>query len=451
MDNIISSKSNAPVPLPLGTPGTSPYRAMAPIAAGLFFGFISVGLPLPVVPLFVHQVLGYDAAIVGGTVGLQFLATLLTRSYAGSVADEHGGKRSMMRGGAVCALAGVLYILASALQLSSVTALIVLLAGRVLAGFGESQLVTGSVAWMIATAGSQHAGKAMSLTGMAMYASLALGAPLGMLIYRHFGFSMAMSLIIIAPLLACGIGARVPAAFAPSGTRVPMTRVLGIIWRSGLSLSLQGVGFAVISAFASLFFASRGWSHAALAMTFFGGAYALMRVCFGYLPDRMGGYLVAVTSLSVEGIGQALLWLSPSETVALVGALLSGMGCSLLFPALGVEILKHIPPQSRGTALGGFVAFQDMAYGITGPITGVLAARAGYASVFLVAAAAALVGIGFVFSERAKSKTLTSGWRRTESQAKADATGLEAGTNVSDGNSQYAGYGEMDPRRPPHR
>jgi hypothetical protein len=108
-------------------------------------------------------------------------------------------------------------------------------------------------------------------------------------------------------LLACGIGARVPAAFAPSGRRVPMTCVLGTIWRRGLSLSLQGVGFAVISAFASLFFASRGWSHAALAMTFFGGAYAFMRVCFGHLPDRIGGYLVAVASLGIEGIGQALL------------------------------------------------------------------------------------------------------------------------------------------------
>jgi len=390
---------------------------MAPIAAGLFFGFISVGLPLPIVPLFVHQVLGYGDAIVGGTVGLQFLATVLTRSYAGNVADVRGGKRSMMRGGAVCAFAGVLYILASALPLPPVTALFVLLAGRVFAGFGESQLVTGSVTWMIATGGSQNAGKAMSLTGMAMYMSVAVSAPMGMLIYRHFGFSIAISLIVVAPLLACVIATRVPAVFAPSGRRVPMTCVLGTIWRSGLSLSLQGVGFAVISAFASLFFASRGWSHAALAMTFFGGAYAFMRVCFGHLPDRIGGYLVAVASLGIEGIGQALLWWSPSETVALLGALFSGMGCSLLFPALGVEILKHIPPQSRGTALGGFVAFQDIAYGISGPITGVLAARAGYPSVFLVGAVATLVGIGFVFTERAYSKTVVSGGRTSCVQA----------------------------------
>jgi MFS family permease len=245
----MSAHSNPPLPLPSGTRSENPYRAMAPVAAGLFFGFISVGLPLPVVPLFVHQVLGYGDAVVGGAVGLQFLATVLTRSYAGGVADAHGGKRSMMRGAAVCALAGVFYMLASALPLPPVTALIVLLTGRVLAGFGEGQLVTGSVTWMIATGGSQNAGKAMSLTGMAMYMSVALGAPLGMLIYRHFGFSMAMSLIIVTSLLACGIGSRVSAAFAPSGRRVPMTCVLAAragypsVFLVGAVATLVGIGF----------------------------------------------------------------------------------------------------------------------------------------------------------------------------------------------------------------
>jgi hypothetical protein len=72
---------------------------------------------------------------------------------------------------------------------------------------------------------------------------------------------------------------------------------------------------------------------------------------------------------------------------------------------------EHIPPQSRGTALGGFVAFQEIAYGLSGPITGVRAARAGYPSVFLVGAVATPVGIGFVFTERAFVQVTTCGFR----------------------------------------
>jgi hypothetical protein len=63
-DNMSSHRNTRPSLL-LRTRSASPYRAMAPIAAGLFFGFISVGLPLPVIPLFVHQVLGYGDATVG--------------------------------------------------------------------------------------------------------------------------------------------------------------------------------------------------------------------------------------------------------------------------------------------------------------------------------------------------------------------------------------------------
>jgi predicted MFS family arabinose efflux permease len=116
----------------------------------------------------------------------------------------------------------------------------------------------------------------------------------------------------------------------------------------------------------------------------------------------MSGYRVALWSLVVEAIGQALIWGAQHEAVALAGALVTGLGCALVFPALGVEALKRVLPANRGSAMGAFVAFLDIAYGVAGPAAGWVAGLFGYAAVYLFGAASAVLGAALVVTARSR-------------------------------------------------
>jgi MFS family permease len=384
-----------PAPIHLSRPASG-------VIAALFCGYLCVGLPLPVIPLFIHQQIGFSNLVVGLVIGTQFLATVLTRGYAGRLTDQQGGKRSALQGAGVCALGGLLYLISAQRELSPVISLTVVIVGRVAAGFGESQFVTGCLAWSIASVGPQRAGLSMAWTGIAMFAAIAIGAPIGMALYQAYGLQAAMIACVLAPLAAAAIALRTTLHTSPSGPRLPFYRVIGQIWREGLSLMLQGVGLSGLTAFASLYFAARSWGHAGLVMTAFGIGFIAVRAVLGSLPDKIGGYRVALWSLIVEALGQALLWVAPDELLALGGALVTGLGCALVFPALGVEALKRVLPANRGSAMGAFVAFLDIAYGFAGPAAGFIAGLFGYAAVYLLGAASAVLGAVLVVTTRTR-------------------------------------------------
>ena len=103
------------------------------------------------------------------------------------------------------------------------------------------------------------------------------------------------------------------------------------------------------------------------------------------------GAKVALVCVLIEVAGLLLIWQANSPIIAYAGAALAGFGYSLAFPGFGVEAVRRAPPQSRGAAMGAFVAFFDIAAGLTGPAAGAIAGAAGVNAVYLAGAGGVLL------------------------------------------------------------
>lgn len=367
---------------------TSAFTGLAPVVLAVFLGFLAISVPLAALSLEVRNHLRFGSATIGWVIGAQSLATLLTRHQAGTLCDQRGPRAAVLLGLPLTACSGLAYGLSSVLPMDPVAKLVVLLIGRLIAGLGESLFLTGLMSWGIARVGAARTGKVMSWTGIAIYAALGLGAPLGLAVQAAYGFVGVGVLVLLTPMLGWAIALRLAPVPAAGGQRVPFHRVLGLIWRPGLVLALATVPYAAMAAFLTLDYAAHGWPHAGTALLGFAAAYVLVRLVGSGLPDRFGATKVAVGSLVFEAIGQVLIWCAPAPGMAVLGATLTGLGFSLVFPAMGVLATRSVPPEQRGRAVGNFIAFADIALGVTGPVVGFATQWFGISSAFLVGACA---------------------------------------------------------------
>ncbi len=294
-----------------------------------------------------------------------------------------------MLGLPLAAVSGMVYGAAGLLNDGRLTELALLIVGRILMGLGESLFLTGLMTWGIGRLGAARTGVVMSWTGIAIYAAIGLGASAGLACQATGGLAAVGGLMVVVPLLAMAIIAPLPAVPAAIGARrVPFHQMFGLIWRFGSVLALATVPFAAMSAFLTLDYAVRGWPHAGSTLAAFAAAYIAVRLFRAHLPDRLGAAKVASGSLLLETIGQVLVWAAPDPAVAIAGTILTGLGFSLIFPCMGVLATQAVPPDLRGRALGNFIAFADMALGLTGPLVGIVTHWSGIATAFLIGAIA---------------------------------------------------------------
>lgn len=369
-----------------------------------FVGYFIIGLSLSVLPIFITKSLGYSLLIAGMVISLQYISTFFLRAYSGKIIDGKGPKPAVLFSMIGFSLTGIFLILAYYFKFSPILSLSFLIITRLLTGCAEGMVGASPINWAIMDLGEKHTAKIISYNGVACYGALAIGASLGIVIEHAYSLYGIGILSIILGILG----------FFFAKTKENKTnlnpqenqsfwKVLGKVAPFGVCLALGGIGFASISTFITLYYNYFHWNNGALCLSIFGGLFVAGRLIFSNVINNYGGIKVAIACLFVETIGLLIIAFATNAQMALVGAGVTGLGFSLIFPALGVVAIKSVSPSSQGSALAGYGLFIDISLGVAGPIIGSVADFFGMQFIFPFSAAMVFIGLGLAYFLKKKS------------------------------------------------
>ncbi|MBR1162254.1 MFS transporter [Bradyrhizobium elkanii] len=391
------------------TPPSSLRRAVLLPGLVAMFGLASLGAPLAVLPVRVDADLGFGPLVAGAVLAAEGLATLLTRPLVGRFADRRRARDATMLGLFGAVASGAFYLLAGVLPVSAFTALGLMVTGRVAMGIGQGFLFSGGTAWAVILAGPAQQGRAMSWVGLLFFAGISAGALLGGLAgdIAHLlttrlppqlapdSFLVAAAITMLVPLggLPLVLIAQRSAPSPHGAATVPLTAILGAIWRPTLGFGLAVMSYIGTTSFVVLAFLHRGWHGGSIALFAFLAAFALARPVFSGVCDRTTGPRPVLLALAALAGGMLILGLAPDEQTAIAGAIVAGCGMSMTYPLLALPVVRAVPVTQIASGIGLFDAAYDVATLITPPLAGLIAATVGYFAVFLVLAGISLLAM----------------------------------------------------------
>ncbi|MDP9955577.1 MFS family permease [Epilithonimonas hungarica] len=364
-----------------------------------FIGYFIIGLSLSVLPIFISKGLGFSMLVAGIVISLQYIMTFLMRAYSGKIIDNKGPKPAVLASMLSFAFTGSVLIMAYYFRFSPMISLLFLIVTRLFTGGAEGMIGASPINWAIMTFGEKHTAKIISYNGVACYGALALGASLGVTIVKHFNFYGLGILIVLLGLIGFFVARTKENRTGRQSEEEQRSfwNVLGKVAPFGLCLALGGLGFATISTFITLYYDYYHWQNGAMCLSVFGILFVAGRLVFSNAINRFGGINVAIASLAVETLGLTIISLSYHPYFALIGAGITGLGFSLIFPALGVMAMKTVPSSNQGSALAGYGLFIDISLGVTGPLIGGVADVFGLPYIFPFSIGIVTLGLALAY------------------------------------------------------
>lgn len=369
-------------------------RFVLVVTVGLAY-FFSLGMLLPVVPLYVKHSLVGGEVDVGVAVGAFSVGAVIVRPFAGRIGDRFGRKILIVGGALIVALAGVLYQFAADMP--------ILVATRVLGGVGEAAFFVGAGTMITDLAPIARRGEALSYWSVAVYGGLAFGPGLGLLVLAEDQFTRVWLVAAGLALFAAVLGLMLTESTDVAATR--QARASGapaapLLNRSalapGLILFLGLVGLAGFVEFVPLYVKDIGLADSGPIFLAYGGTVLVVRIFGARIPDRIGPLRTGTLATGFAAAGLLIMAAVASPVALYAGTVVFSVGMSLLYPSLMTLALTGVPENERGSAVGTISSFFDASQGLGAVMLGGVAALSGYRGAFVGGAVAALVGLALL-------------------------------------------------------
>ena len=238
----------------------------------------------------------------------------------------------------------------------------------------------------------------IAIFGVSGLLPISLGGLLGDVILARAGYTQlfqvaagfaALSLLFSLPLRD----------HSPAGADLPARGFLAAVAeRDLLPLWFLGSVFAVALTatftFLKTYVMETGIGSVGLFFTAYSVAGVLLRLFFGWVPQRIGPKRALFPALGMLAAGYLLLAFAPGTQALLAAGTLCGLGHGFTFPILLGLVVTRARAAERGAAMSLFTALFDGGVLIGGPALGAMIRFAGYPAMF--ASAAALVATGAV-------------------------------------------------------
>ena len=374
------------------------------ITLATFAYFVSVGVLIPTLPRYVEGPLGGGHVAVGVIIGAFSVTAVLMRPYSGRLGDRRGRRILMVAGATSIALATLGYVPARSL--------VPLLILRALTGVGEALFYVGAASAVNDLAPKGRRGEALSLFSLALYSGIAVGPVIGEIVLDGMSFQAVWLVSAGAGFVAAAIALLLPETRHEEDIGNGSLRLVhpaGLLPGAALAMSVWGLsGF---NAFVPLYALDLGMSGSRGAFVMFSAIVLSIRSIGRRIPDRLGPLRTARFSLGVTAIGMMVVGLWDTPAGLFSGVAVFAVGQALAFPALMTLAVEAAPPSERGSVIGTFTAFFDLAFGLGAVSLGAVSELLGYSGLFVTAGLIAFAGMGLMMlvSRRAGREARSDG------------------------------------------